>query len=66
MANMRNTLHPRFVTACGVICENVKLNSHCVAAPMATPPSRIRVGKISPMYSFARAPVSAITILPSS
>lgn len=51
MQNMRKVFHPRFLTACGVICEKVKLNSHCVAVPTAIPPSRIRVGKISLIYN---------------
>lgn len=51
MQNMRNVFQPRLLTAWGVICEKVKLKSHCVAVPTAIPPSRIRVGKISLMYS---------------
>jgi len=51
MQNMRNVFHPRLLTAWGVICEKAKLKSHWVAVPSATPVSRMRAGKISPVYT---------------
>lgn len=56
MQNIRNVFHPRLSTACGVACEKTKLNSHCVAVPTAIPISRMRVGKISLMYSQGTGP----------
>lgn len=49
--NMRKAFHRRLLTAAGVTWDSVKLNSHCVAAPTAMPPSRTLVGKISLIYS---------------
>ena len=65
MANIRNVLQPRLLTACGVIWEKVKLNSHWVAVPTAIPPSRILVGKISLMYTQGTGPQEMLYVTAS-
>lgn len=54
MEHIRNVRHPIFEVAYGMISDMTKVNSHCEAAPLATPMSLVRLENISSKYNHGR------------